>query len=312
MRIPPPQLVGIVALAVIWGGSFMAIKVMLDQLGPVAIAWLRLGGGALLILGVVAAQRTHVPSTARYWANVTVVAVLAAAVPLVLIPWGERSISSQLAGLLNGTTPLWVALLAHGALPAERLDRRAALGLAIGFLGVLAVIGPDVFDVRNSSTQGALAVVLATLGYGVGAVYVRARLAGTNSTLLAGTQSAIAFAVLTPLLLAAEGLPDLGGLSGRVLIATGALALLSSGVAYIIYYWLLATLHATQAAIVTYLIPLAALFWGWLVLDESIGLGAVPGLALIVVGVYLVSVPRAHAQGHGNAPERPGRSQAVG
>jgi drug/metabolite transporter (DMT)-like permease len=100
--------------------------------------------------------------------------------------------------------------------------------------------------------------------------------------------------------------------SGRVLLATAGLALASSGVAYIVYYWLLATLHATQAAIVTYLIPLAALFWGWLVLDESIGLGAVPGLVLIVIGVYLVSVPRARARERENAPEGPGRSRAVG
>ncbi len=311
MRIPPPQLVAIAVLAAIWGGSFMAIKVMLEEMGPVAIAWVRLGGGAALILAVVAVQRTHIPRDGRYWTDVAVVAVLAAAIPLVLIPWGERAISSQLAGLLNGTTPLWVALLAHAALPAERLDRRATLGLAIGFVGVLAVIGPDVFDVGNSSTQGALAVVLATLGYGVGAVYVRARLAQTNSTLLAGTQSAVAFLVLTPLLLAVEGVPDLGGLSSRVLLATVALALLSSGVAYIIYYWLLATLHATQAAIVTYLIPLAALFWGWLVLDESIGLGALPGLLLIAVGIYLVSVPRRTGLGREDAPERPGRPGAV-
>ena len=158
MCIPTPQIAGIVALAAIWGGSFMAIKVMLDELGPVAIAWLRLGGGALLILAVVVVQRTRAPTDARHWADVTVVAVIGAAVPLVLIPWGERSISSQLAGVLNATTPLWVALLAHSALPAERLDRRATLGLALGFLGVLAVIGPNVFDVRNSSTQGALAV----------------------------------------------------------------------------------------------------------------------------------------------------------
>ena len=312
MRIPTPQLAGIVVLASIWGASFMFIKVMLDELGPVAIAWLRLGGGALLILAVVAAQRTHVPRNARYWRDVTTVALVAAAMPLVLIPWGERSISSQLAGLLNGTTPLWVAALANAALPAERLDRRATFGLALGFAGVLAVIGPDVLDLGDSSTQGALAVVLATLGYGAGAVFVRWRLAGEDSTLIAGSQSAIAFVLLTPLLLAGEGMPRVGTLSGRVLLASAALAFLASGVAYIIYYWLLANLHATQASLVTYLIPLAALFWGWLALDESIGVGAVPGLVLIAAGVYLVSAPRARPAERENAPEEPGRSRAVG
>ncbi len=291
-RIPTPQLLGIVTLAAIWGASFMFIKVMLAEMGPVAIAWLRLLGGAVLVLALAFARGARWPASRGYWLDTVVVAVLASAVPLVLIPWGERSISSQLAGLLNGAMPLWTALLATAFLPAERMDGSRVLGLGLGFAGVLVVIGPDVLHPGAASTQGALAVVLATVGYAANAVWIRRRMLGEDSTLLAGTQNLLAALLLTPLLLAVEPVPDLPSLSARVLLASAALALLSSGVAYVIYYWLLTTLEATQASLVTYLIPLFALTWGAAVLDEALPLATLPGLALIAGGVWLVGRPR--------------------
>lgn len=291
-RIPTPQLVGLVVLAAIWGASFVFIKVMLAEMGPVAVAWTRLLGGAAFVLGVAAIRGVRWPRTRRYWLDASVVAVLASAVPLVLIPWGERAISSQLAGVLNGTMPLWTALLAAAFLPAERLDAGRAGGLALGFLGVLVVIGPDVLRPGEASTQGALAVVLATACYAGNAVWIRRRLVGVNSTLLAGVQNLLATLYLTPLLLAVERVPPLTSLSTPVLVSMLCLALLSSGVAYVIYYWLLTTLEATQASLVTYLIPLFALGWGAVVLGERLPLSTVPGLALIVAGVWLVGRPR--------------------
>jgi drug/metabolite transporter (DMT)-like permease len=154
------------------------------------------------------------------------------------------------------------------------------------------VIGPDVLRPAEASTQGALAVVLATLGYAANAVWIRRRLLGVNATLLAGTQNLLAVLLLTPLLLTVESVPDLPSMPARVVLASAALALLSSGVAYVIYYWLLTTLEATQASLVTYLIPLFALSWGALVLDESLPLAALPGLALIAAGMWLVARPR--------------------
>jgi len=291
-RIPTPQLAGIVVLAAIWGASFMFIKVMLEAMGPVAIAWLRLVGGAAFVLALAAFRGARLPISRRYWLDATVVAVVASAVPLVLIPWGEQAISSQLAGLLNGTMPLWTALLAVAFLPAERFDASRALGLLLGFAGVLVVIGPDVLQPGEARTQGALAVVLATLGYAANAVWIRRRLLGENSTLLAGVQNLIAALLLTPLLVAVESVPDLPSMPARVLLASAGLAVLSSGVAYVIYYWLLTTLEATQASLVTYLIPLFALGWGALILDEALPLATLPGLVLIVAGLWLLGRPR--------------------
>ncbi|MDA0364424.1 MAG: DMT family transporter [Chloroflexi bacterium] len=145
--------------------------------------------------------------------------------------------------------------------------------------------------------------MLASASYGVGAVYLRRRLLGVDSMVLAGLQSVIAFALLTAVLAFVEGVPDLPALSARVALAAGGLAVLSSGIAIVIYYWLLRNLHAAQAALVTYLVPVTAVFWGWFVLDERVGGAVVPGLVLIMTGIYLVNRrPRAAGLPPGATP----------
>ncbi|MBM3139390.1 MAG: DMT family transporter [Chloroflexi bacterium] len=284
----PAHLIGMAALSLMWGASFMFIKVMLEEVGPVAVAWLRLGGGAALILALVAARRSRLPARRR-WGDLVVVAFFATAAPFVLIPWGERQITSGLAAILNASTPFFAALFAHVALSAERLTRWRSAGLIVGFVGVVVVIGDDLVAITSEGTMGQLAVVVASACYGVGAVYMRRRLLGTDPAVIAGMQGGVSFAMLTPLLLAVEGVPPLPDLSQRVLLSAAGLAFLSSGVALILYYWLLSQLHAAQAALVTYLVPVTALLWGWIVLGERISLAAIPGLALILAGIALVN-----------------------
>ncbi len=282
-----PQLIGLIVLSLIWGASFMLIKVMLEEMGPLAVAWLRLGGGSLFVL-VFAGRRLRSLGLRR-WGDVLVQGALSSAIPFVLIPWGEQHIDSSLAAILNAAMPLFVVPLAHVVLVDERMTRLRTAGIALGFAGVAVVIGPDLLEIAKSSTQGQLAVVLASLSYAAGAVWTRRRMLDLDSTVLAAGQGVAAFLLVTPLLFAFEPAPALFDLSSRVQIATVGLALLSSGVAIVIYYWLLATVSATHAALVTYLAPVAALFWGWLVLSEVIAAAAVPGLVLIVCGVYLVT-----------------------
>ena len=282
-----PQLIGLIALSLIWGASFMFIKVMLEEMGPVAVAWVRLGGGSLLLL-VVAAPRLRSLSVRRL-GDLLVLGALSSAIPFMLIPWGEVRIDSSLAAILNAAMPLFVVPLAHIALVDERMTRLRTAGIAVGFAGVVVVIGSDLLDIARSSTQGQLAVVLASASYAAGAVWTRRRMLGIDPTVLSAGQGVAAFLLVTPLLFAFESAPPLLDLPSRVQLATLGLALLSSGVAVPIYFWLVATVSATHAALVTYLAPIAALFWGWLVLSEGIAFAAVPGLVLIIAGVYLVT-----------------------
>jgi drug/metabolite transporter (DMT)-like permease len=290
MRIPPRQLAGLVLLASIWGASFMFIKVLLDEVEPVEVGWLRLGGGAVFLAVVMRVRGRPLPRDGRYWRSVLVVGALGSALPFFVIPRAEQEISSQLAGILNGAMPLWAAVLTQLVLVEERLSRSAAAGMVVGFIGLGIVIGPGIFDLGDASTQGALMMLGAALSYAASAVWVRRRLQGVDSTTLAGIQTLLAFLYLTPWA-AAGGLPNPATFPANVLWSTIALGVLATGVAYVIYYWLLATVHATQAALVTYLAPVAAVFWGWAILDESLGRGVWPGLVLIVIGMYLVNRP---------------------
>jgi drug/metabolite transporter (DMT)-like permease len=295
-----PQLIGLIVLSLIWGASFMLIKVMLEEMGPIAVAWLRLGGGSIFVL-VFAARQLRALSPRR-WGDLLVLGALSSAIPFMLIPWGEERIDSSLAAILNAAMPLFVVPLAHIVLVDERITRLRTIGVALGFVGVVVVIGPDLLEIGKSSTQGQLAVVLASASYAAGAVWTRRRMLGIDSRALAAGQGVAAFLIVTPLLFGFESVPPLLDLPSRVLLATAGLALLSSGVAIVIYFWLLSTVSATHAALVTYLAPIAALFWGWLVLSEGVTTVMVPGLALIIAGVYLVTCAPA-----GTAP----REQAI-
>ena len=288
----PIHLAVLLAIASIWGASFMFIKVMVDEVSPLAIAWLRLGGGGIVILGVMVAMRVRIPRGRRYWLDVVVVAALGTAIPFVLIPWGTQQIPSNLAAVLNGAMPFWVAILATMFLPAERLTRNKLIGVALGFAGLAVIIGPDGFDLRSASTQGQLAVILAALSYAAGAVYLRRYMLGTSPWFLAGAQNWVAFAMITPLVIGAGDIPDLPSLQRDTLLAAAASAILAQGVAIPLYYWLISNVE-TQASFVTYLAPIAAQFWGWLVLSEVPGLVLIPGMALVIGGmVFLNRRPR--------------------
>lgn len=277
------------SIASIWGASFMFIKVMVDEVTPLAIAWIRLGGGGVVITAVMVAMRVRIPREPRYWMHVGVVAALGTAIPFVLIPWGTQQIPSNLAAVLNGAMPFWVAILATAFLPAERLTLNKAIGVALGFAGLALIIGPDALDLSSGSTRGQFAVILAALSYAGGAVYLRRFMLGTSPWFLAGAQNWVAFAMITPLVVLAGDVPDFPALESDTLLAAAASAILAQGVAIPLYYWLISNVEATQASFVTYLAPVTAQFWGWLVLSEVPGLALIPGMALVIGGMLFLN-----------------------
>lgn len=285
----PSHLIGLVSLGAIWGASFMFIKVALEELSPLAVAWTRLGGGGVVMIAVVAVMRLRPPRAARYWRHVAVLGLIGTALPYVLIAWGQQQIPSNVGAVLNGAMPFWVVILATAFLPAERLTPSRAIGVAMGFAGMAVIIGPEALDFGSATTQGQFAFLVATFSYASGAVYIRRYMLGSSPWVLATAQNWMAFAILTPLILGAGELPEVSALSGRVILAVVALAVLAQGVGILIYYWLIANVEATQASFVTYLAPVAAQFWGWAVLSEVPGLVLIPGLALVLAGMLLLN-----------------------
>jgi drug/metabolite transporter (DMT)-like permease len=212
-----------------------------------------------------------------------------------LLPWfafgfGELSISSALASILNATTPLWTAVFAYWVTPAERPSPLNYLGVAVGFLGTGIVIAPDLIGhPLRATTLGTLAVAGAAASYAVAALVQRRRLRGVSPLQVGFWQLALtaplAFIVAFPTI----GATRLGWTSIMAMLALG---VGGSGIAYLLYYFMMNTLGATRATTVTFLLPVTAVFWGASLLNESITLPILAGMVVILLGVFLTSRPR--------------------
>jgi drug/metabolite transporter (DMT)-like permease len=285
-------------LAVIWGLSFVFIKIGTQALAPLQVTLGRMVVGAGTLLAVLAARREPLPRGRRVWAHLTVAAVLLNVVPFTLFAAAEQRVSSVLAGIANATTPLFTVLVALLALPEERPTRQKSAGLAVGFAGVLVVLGAWRGLGGGRDLVGTLLALAAAGCYGLGWAYIRRYLAGSGQSslalsagqLLAGT---VQLAVLTPILTTTPA-----RLPVRVVLAVGALGVLGTGIAYVLQYGLIRDAGATTAATVTYLIPVVSTLAGVVLLGEQLTWNQPLGAAVIVAGAAL-------SQRQRHTPSRP-------
>lgn len=273
-------------LTLIWGASFLFIKVGVEALAPLQLALARMALGAAALLVVLAVRREPLPREPAVWGHLIAAALLLNAVPFTLFAVAEQHISSALAGICNATTPLFTLLVGLLALPDERPTQRRWLGLGLGFAGVVVVLGPWRGELA-ADRIGALYALAAAACYGLGWTYVRRALSGRRHSslalsagqLLAGT---VFLAVLTPF---ATSAPD--HLPVRAALAVLALGALGTGVAYVLQYGLIRDVGATVASTVTYFIPLVSIAIGAVVLDEQLAWNAPTGAAIIVAGALI-------------------------
>jgi len=273
----------LVVLACIWGASFLLIKFALEGLSPIQIVLARLSFGTLALVAILAVRRIALPRGGRMWGHLALMAVVANVIPFFLFGWGEQRITSGMAGVLNGTTPLFTLVFASAALPEERLSLGRALGLLIGFTGVVLVVGP--WDQSGANAlSGQLAIVLAAACYGVAFTYTRRFISGRGNPLaLAAGQlgaGAVLLWVAAPLVAA-----DPVSLTTRVVLSAGALGAVGTGLAYMLYYRLITDAGATTASMVTYLIPVVAVILGVAVLREPLTWNLFAGAAVVIFGV---------------------------
>jgi drug/metabolite transporter (DMT)-like permease len=282
-RLPPYA--RLLLLGLIWGLSFLFIKVALEGLPPLGIALGRSIAGALTMWVLVVAGRLPVPRDARLWGHIAVVSVVANAIPFALFSWGELHVTSGVAGIYNATTPLWTLLVALAALPDERPTRERVAGLALGVAGVVTVLGPW-RGVGDNTVLGQLACLAASASYGVAFNYVRRYLIPhrLNPVVLTACQLTVAtvlLGVVTPL----------GGgsvhLTWRVTGSVLALGALGTGFAFVLYHGLIRDIGATSASMVTFVIPVVAVAVGAVVLGEPVTWNLFVGATVVVLGVAL-------------------------
>lgn len=283
----PKALLALLALGVIWGASFLFIKVLVDETSALEVAQGRLFFGALAVGVVLAIRRTALRWPRSVWLKLAVWSLVAIVIPFILIAWAEEHIASGTASVLNSTMPLFTALFAAAFLIEEQLTPARAAGLALGLVGVVALIGGDIYNFSDSSVLGQLAVVTAAACYGAGAVYARTLLRRENPLALSGGQLVLGTAIVLPIMLGVRGTPDYS-LSAEAWLSLLALGVLGTGFGVVVYLWLVDNVGSVRSSLVTFIIPIVGLSLGWAVLDESIGASTVLGCALIIVGITAV------------------------
>ncbi len=277
-----------VALGLIWGGSFLFIKVGLRDLSPTVIVLVRsASGAAALALIMLVTRKPFFTDFGRRLGLFVFMAVTNALLPWVLIAWGEEHISSGLASVLNSTTTLWAAIFIYWVIPAERPSLLNYAGVLIGVSGVVILVIPDLTaHGLSGSVAGAVAVVLASMSYAVSALFVRLRMRGMNVYEQSLGQLVVTALIALPI--AAPALPQVH-LAWLSIGAVLALGVGGSGVAYLLYFYTMQTLGPVRATGVTFVVPITAVFWGVVLLHESLTLVSVVGMVVILTGIVLAN-----------------------
>ncbi len=276
-------------LSAVWGASFILIKLAGDDLPPVWVAVGRLAFGSAFLWIALALGRHKLPPL-RLLPPLLVVAVLNNAIPFCLFPWGERTVPSSIAAILNATTPIW-ALLLGLVFGTARATRLTSIGVALGFLGVLGVVYGHASGIAPGTSSGGylvgvIVIAAASFSYAAGAVAAKRWLQGVEPVVIATFQLTLAGLVLLPL--AAFG-PHPSALHLKSILAVTVLGVLGSGLAYLLFFRLLATISSTRTVAVTYLLPIWGLFWGFIA-GEEIRWTALAGVAVVLAGLILLNL----------------------
>jgi drug/metabolite transporter (DMT)-like permease len=288
-------------LALLWGSSFLWIKLALNGLSPVQVTLIRcaLGSAVLLVLCYSAGQR--LPRDRATWRQLVVAAFFCNALPFALFGIGEQTVGSGVAGVLNATTPLW-SLLIGLAIGTERgLGPVRLGGLLLGFAGVLVIFAP--WQQAGLASWGALAILGAAASYAVAYAYMGRKLVGKASGPLALSAAQLVAAMgLSALALPAGG-PIPVRVDAAVLVAVTVLGVFGTGFTFALNYRLIADEGPTNAATVGYLLPVVSVALGAIVLDERLNLRIVAGMVVVLAGVGLTRWRRRPAKPHSPAGE---------
>lgn len=319
----------LVSLSFLWGGSFFFTEVAVRELPPLVIVAARVGLAALILNVVARAMGLSLPTAPRLWAAFLAMGVLNNVIPFTLIVWGQTHIASGLASILNATTPLFTVLIAHVATAEEKMTPNRLAGVVLGFVGVVVMIGPGALHALGANLWAQVGCLAAAASYAIAAVFGRRfGSSGVNPLLTATGQVTASAVILMPIAAVFDRPLLLPWPSPSVVSAVVGLAVLSTALAYAIYFRILATSGATNLLLVTFLIPVSAVLLGALVLSESVeglqlagmaliglGLAAIDGRLLCVpvaAGMAVDGPPGRRYKPAGVRPLRPGRDDRQG
>ena len=283
----------LISVVMLWGSSFALLKIAVVTIPPVWVMALRLVIAGAALAGLLLVLGGRFSAGLRLWTGFLAIAVIGNVVPFLLITWGVKYIPSGLSGILMAVMPLGVALLAHFFLPDEPLTWRKVLGLFFGFSGVVILLGPQRLlglAPQGLPFWGQMAMIAGALCYSVQSILTRRM---QTAGAMESAAAALSLGGLIGLALALAIDPDgMSGASSASLTALGLIGLLTTALATVAYFRLIRLAGAGFASMINYLIPVFALFVGWLFLDERLNPSALAGLALILAGLFIVQSQR--------------------
>lgn len=285
----PAEWAMLIALSVLWGASFFFVGVTVAELPTLTIVAARVAGAAAALWLAAGALGVSVPRRPEVWGAFLVMGLLNNAAPFTLIVWGQQTVPSGLASILNGATPLFTVLVAGVMLADERFSGRRLLGVLIGLAGVAVMIGLDAVSGLGASLVGQAAILCAALSYAFASVWGRRfRALGVAPMATAAGQATASSAVLAPIALWVDAPLSGPAPSAAALAALAALAVLSTALAYWLYFQILARSGATNVALVTLLVPVSAIALGAVFLGERLGWPQALGMATIALGLSVI------------------------
>lgn len=275
-----------IALGVMWGSSYLFIKIGVETLTPFTLVALRLAIGGALLAGVLLLAREPIPRRLGTYGHLVVMSIFNVVLPFSLITWAEQSVASSLAAVLTATVPLFVIVIAAVALRDEAITVGRVGGLLAGFAGVVLLTSGGPGDAGSFPAQ--LALVGAALSYAIGAVYARRNVHGLRPMVPAAFQVNIAFIISAVLALAFERPFELS-YPPQAWVSVAWIGLLGSGLAYLAFFRLLSTWGATRTSMVAYVMPVVGIVLGVVFASEAIDVRIILGSLLILGGVGLAN-----------------------
>jgi drug/metabolite transporter (DMT)-like permease len=274
----------LILLAAIWGSSFLFMRIAAPELGPFLLMALRTGIAGVVLLPLLFIYKQQ-KSISGHWFAIFIGSLFNTTIPFVLFGYAVLTLTAGLSSILNATTPMFAAIVAYFWLK-DKLSISAIVGLVVGFLGVYILMSDKLSGQQQQYILPTLAILGATLCYGIGANFTKKYLQGIKPLALATSSQLCAAGVLIPISL--FNLPsELPSFSAILAVST--LGVLCTGVAYVIFFRLIAEMGPAKAVSVTYLIPVFGLIWGILFLDEKITSAIILGCVVILLGVGLAT-----------------------
>jgi drug/metabolite transporter (DMT)-like permease len=284
----PKHWIIFILLGAIWSASFLWIKIGVQELGPMNLVLLRAFFGALTAGGLALIFRAPFPRTRDALTTLAILGLTNIVIPIVLISWGEQTIDSAVASILNATVPLFTIFIAHFSLKDDKMTLPKVAGLVVGFIGIIVLLSQDLLKSAQSSVIGQAAVIVACIFYAWSAVFIRKRTVDVHMLwrgALPLISATIILGILTPFVEGPIRLPTLP----LTWIAVFWLGILGSGFAFIMAFYLIHEIGPTRSTLVTYIFPPGGLLLGVIFLNEPLSWQLLAGAALIISSIVVVN-----------------------